>query len=291
MPLRAAVDRFAARTFAIPDRDLERAWVWGDYDEGLRFAFFRTYEQLRDLAIEIADLRRLEGIPQTPVQHILAQYHAAFLDLHAVLLGINDQTAQQPPEDGEWPVRRVLLHMVKTERSFYTVCNYAVERIRSRDDRPVEMSDEAWDAFWSGDPYDQLAETGAFSEIMAYFARLHERILASFIDLDDEELHAPSVFWESRPMSVRFRLHRFDSHLRQHTVQIEKARLSLGLPNYEALRLWRLIYAALAEVEGASLGAEGIAYEDRRRLAGEIEARSDEIAAILDGDYYARPPD
>jgi hypothetical protein len=291
MHLRAAIDRFAARSYDIPDIDLERAWEWGEYDEGVRFAFFRTYEELRDLAAGITALRRLEGIPPTLAQTILAQYHAAFLDLRAVTLGIDDISAQKAPAEGEWPMRRVLLHMVRTERSFYTVCRYAVERVRSRDDRPLKISDDAWDAFWSGDPFDRLSETGAFSEIMAYVEQLHERILDTFGDLDDEELHAPSVFWESRPMSVRFRLHRFDSHLRQHTIQLEKARQSLALPHPEALRLWRLIYAALAEVEGASLGAGGIGYEDGRRLAEEIEARSDEIAAILDGEYHARPTD
>ena len=41
--LESAVQRFAELTQSVSDIDLEHAWVWGDYDEGLRFAFFRMY--------------------------------------------------------------------------------------------------------------------------------------------------------------------------------------------------------------------------------------------------------
>lgn len=291
MELMDVVARFATQTFAIQDRDLERAWTWGEYDEGVRFAFFRTYEQLRDLAAGIAALRRDAGIPQTLAQHLLAQYHAAALDLQAVLLGVDDRIAVQEPASGEWPLRQVLLHMVKTDRSFYTVCNYALDRVRNRDDRPLEITDEAWDAFWAGDPFDRLQSIGSFSEIMAYYTGLHRRILDTFVDASEDELAAPSVFWETTPMSVRFRMHRFDSHLRQHTIQMEKTRAMLALPHPEVLRLWRLIYAALAEVEGISLGSGGIGYEDCEAVAEEISARRIEIVKILQGEFHARPPD
>jgi hypothetical protein len=99
------------------------------------------------------------------------------------------------------------------------------------------------------------------------------------------------VFWETQPMSLRFRLHRFDSHLRQHTIQMEKTRQMLGLPHPEALRLWRMIYAALAEVEGAGLGSGGLGYEDCEALAEEIHARRLEIVKIVQGEFHARPPD
>lgn len=45
-PLAGAVEKFSAITHAYTDQDLERKWTWGAYDEGVRFAFFRTYEEL-----------------------------------------------------------------------------------------------------------------------------------------------------------------------------------------------------------------------------------------------------
>ena len=41
-----AVEEFARVTQGAAAADLERPWVWGAYDEeGVRFAFFRTYEE------------------------------------------------------------------------------------------------------------------------------------------------------------------------------------------------------------------------------------------------------
>jgi hypothetical protein len=90
---------------------------------------------------------------------------------------------------------------------------------------------------------------------------------------------------------VRFRLHRFDAHMRQHTIQMDKTRQALGLEPNEAQRLLRLIYAALAEVQALLLGAGEIGLPAAQALAAEIEARSDEVDGVLKGAFHARPPD
>jgi hypothetical protein len=82
-------------------------------------------------------------------------------------------------------------------------------------------------------------------------------------------------------MSLQFRLHRFDSHLRQHSVQAEKALAALDGPPSEARRLLRLVYAALAEAEGYTIGAPETGQDLRDGLAREIAGRSAEIAGYL----------
>ena len=188
MDLKSAVERFARLTIHLSDTDLERPWTWGDYDEGLRFAFFRTYESLRDLAVTLAGQRQAAGLPETTAQHILAQYQAAFTDLEAVVIGVTDEQALQLPAEGEWPLHTVLRHIVKAERTFFAITSYALERSRRQDGRPLEMSDEAWEAFWAGDTYDRLAESGSFSEILAYYRSLHGRVLEAFTNVSDAEL-------------------------------------------------------------------------------------------------------
>lgn len=47
MDLQSIVERFARLTISLADADLDRPWNWGDYYEGVRFAFFRNYESLR----------------------------------------------------------------------------------------------------------------------------------------------------------------------------------------------------------------------------------------------------
>ncbi len=293
MDLQQAIDAFALATVNLTEADLERPWDWEEYDEGVRFAFFRTYEELRDLSSRLFAQRLQMGRPRTLAQHCLAQYHAAYQDLRAVTQGVDDALASRAPAEGEWSLRETLVHMLRAERSFFAICHYAVERERAigrgEPERPPALTDEDWDAFWaaSNDPFSGLRDQAPFSILMDYFAGLHQRVLSYFADLSEAELETPSIYWESTPMPLIFRLHRFDSHLRQHTIQMEKCLQTLVGPPGEARRLLRLIYTALAELQGTQIvaAASGIAgYGDAacERLAAEIERRTAEVLAALE---------
>ena len=82
-------------------------------------------------------------------------------------------------------------------------------------------------------------------------------------------------------MPVRFRLHRFDSHMRQHTIQVQKTLDMLGRRPNEARRLLRLIYNALAKVEAARLGDGEIGEKEYQALAAQITVRTSEIRLVL----------
>jgi len=61
-------------------------------------------------------------------------------------------------------------------------------------------------------------------------------------------LEKPLIFWEQEPMPARFRLIRFESHFRQHTIQAEKTICTLtGLESevQQILRICMNAYAAL----------------------------------------------
>ena len=281
--LAAAVEKFSASTHAFSDQDLEREWTWGAYDEGVRFAFFRVYEDLRKLAARLLAERSASGTTLTAAQHILEQYQAAYRDLQAVTLGLSDKTAAREPAEGEWPLLRAVLHIVGAERAFYAVNHYAVERLRVAEERPEEMPDETWEAYWFSDDFEQVIESQSLSKAMAYYDTLHQRVIADFAGIQEAELEAPAVFWEGEPMPVEFRLHRFDSHLRQHTIQVEKTLIMLDLQPSEAKRLLRLNYNALAEVEGGLIGAPEFGSERRDVLAEKISNRADELEDLVMG--------
>jgi hypothetical protein len=281
--LARAVQRFASVTFPMSDSELDREWAWGAYDsEGVRFAFFRTYEELSELAARTLAERTVKGLGLSAAQWILAQYHAAYRDLQAVLLGLGPDEAEQAPSEGEWPLRRVVAHIVGADVGFYVAVRYALDRHRSGDGRPAEIPDEAWDTLLGQDVSSiEAILDGPLAGIQAYHQDLHERVLNEFAGVSEEELAAPSIYWEGQEMSLRFRLHRFDSHLRQHIVQIEKTRTGIGHPPSESERLLRLIYSALGEVEGATIGAWEVGAGWRDEVAGGISARADEIAELL----------
>lgn len=75
---------------------------------------------------------------------------------------------------------------------------------------------------------------------------------------------------------MRFRLHRFEAHLRQHAVQVEKTLAGLGHSPSEAERLVRRLHVALAGVESAEPGPRGA--EAAERTAAAIAALAREVA-------------
>jgi len=275
-----AVQKFAEVTLALSDQDLERPWVWQDYEEGVRFSFFRTYEQLRQLAATLGTQRTTQGVSQTTPQRTLAQYHLAYRDLQAILFGVSDEQAQRAPAEGEWPLKEILPHIVQATRGFFIVTSLTLDRARASEE-PRELNEEIWNTFWANDRYKHVPDDAPLSDVLAYYDELHHRIIKDLAGITEAELQLPSIYWESTSLPLQFRLHRFDSHLRQHTVQVEKTLLALEGPPSEARRLLRLIFAALAEAESAGIGTPAIGQVWRDQLAKEIEDRAIEIEKVV----------
>lgn len=282
--LSQAVVKFGSVTQDLSDAELEREWTWRAYNEGVRFAFFRTYEELRQLTATVATERMMDGPPMTTAQRALAQYHVAYRDLQAVLLGVGDDLMDCPPAEGEWPLRIILGHIQAAERQFFCRIWYAVDRQRAGNDRPTQMPDDEVEPFvGSWDDFERTMDDELLAGILVHYDALHERVLHELADIGEDELSAPSLWWEGYEVSVQFRLHRLDSHLRQHTVQIEKTLETLGRRPSEAKRLLRLIYGVLAEAEGVRVGAWNIGQDYRGKAAATIAARADEIAKVIAG--------
>lgn len=279
--LKQTVFDFASLTQALKDEDLEHKWVWQDYEEGIRFSFFRNYEDLRTLVVQLGYMRRKSGMPQSSAQRILSQHHLAYRDLQAVLLGSDEVLAHQTPSEGEWSLWDTLVHIVGAEGTFFAINLYALNGLRSQDGRPQKMSDEAWNEFWVNDPYQQILQARVMGDLLNYYDQLHARVMQEFSGVSEEELDIPVSFWEREPMPLFFRLHRFDSHLRQHTIQAEKVLAVIAPPINEAKKLLRLIYHALAEVEGVCLGMPELGEGERAEVAQQIATRTQEIASVL----------
>lgn len=88
------------------------------------------------------------------------------------------------------------------------------------------------------------------------------------------ELEKPAGFWDGlKP--IRFRMHRFEAHMIQHTVQVDKTLDWLGRAPTEARRLVRVLYRDLAAVE--MLSSDGFGQREREDVAKTINERAAEI--------------
>jgi hypothetical protein len=276
-----AVRHFAGVVVALSDAELETEWAWGEYDEdGVRFAFFRTYEELRELATVLAAVRSANGPATTMAQRALAQYHASYRDLEASLLGVTPEESVRAPAEGEWSLREVVSHIVRADAYFFALVRYALDAHRRGVWQPAAIPDEAWDELVDRAALGAIMK-GPIDGLQSYHASLHEQIIEQLAGISEDEMAKPSRYWEDEPMSIAFRLHRFDSHMRQHIVQIDKTLVGIGRAPTEAGRLLRIVYAALAEVEGVIVGAADVGAGLRSSAAAVISERADEIAGVL----------
>ena len=277
--LTQAVEEFAALMLPLSEKDLEREWVWKDHDEeGIRFAFFVTLQELRQIAVTLSTLRS----KPTSAQHILGQYHTAFMDLQASLLGVSDKEAELVPTEGEWSIRKVYSHILGADFAFTAIIRYALELHRANkwNNSPVPESEYPRLYAISETEYDQLTDS-PLSEMLTYHRDLHKQIVEEFAFIKDGELDLPSVFWEETRFPIRHRLHRYEAHFTQHTIQIDKTLEAVGKAPNESKRLLRKIYAALTEVETMLIGQEKMDDTTIHAVASSITERTTEIEKLI----------
>jgi hypothetical protein len=273
--LTQAVEDFTSLMLPLSEKDLERPWIWKDHDEeGVRFAFFVTLQELRQLAVTLSTLRARV----TPAQHILGQYHAAYLDLQATLLGVSTEEAEHVPGEGEWSIHRTYAHILSADLNFTIIVRYALEKHRAGAWTPERPSDEEADRL-AGIPDEEYLALikKPLEDMLAYHHDLHRTIIDEFYTVTERELELPSAFWEETRFPIRHRLHRYEAHFVQHTVQIDKALAAIGQAPTESKRLLRKVYAALAEAEGTMIGAEKTDDAAILATASSIRERTKEI--------------
>ena len=270
-----AVEALVRATVDLPDDGMARPWAWNEYDEeGLRFALLMAQHELRDLAVRLAALRTA---PPTQAQRILAQYHEAYRDLTGALAGLHDADLDVAPAPGEWPVRGALEHMVGADVGFLAVIQWSRSADAPRDEADMNTRRRKWR---EDHGYMPPAVTGGIADVRNLLFEIHRRVLRELADLSDAELEQPALFWDgAKPL--RFRLHRFEAHYIQHTIQIDKTLDAIGRRPSEAHRLVRVLYRDLAGVEMLADVAGTAAAAARDEVATTFERRAAELAGTL----------
>ena len=282
MRVTGSVERLVEVAIGLCDADLDRTYVWHEYaDDGLRFALLTAHHHLRDTAAQVAAARRAAGHPFTEAQGILAQVHEAYRDLTGVLAGTSERELDAAPPLGQWPLRAVLDHLLGAEAGFLAAIMVALDAVRAG--RPSVASEPDW-AKARRPPEDPA---GSRADALAALARSHDAILDRLGSVTDTELDTPSFFWEGPGYPTRFRMHRFEEHMRQHTIQVDKTLLALGHPPTEAERLVRNLHTALAGVEsvasGATAGGAPAGGAPLDACAASIDAITAEVRRIVVG--------
>ena len=169
-----------------------------------------------------------------------------------------------------------------TDLGFSAVIRYALEGHRANHWKPNRIPDEEYPRLYglNEKEYDKLMD-GPFDRMLAFHRELHTRILDEFQTISETELTLPSTFWEETRFPIQHRLHRYEAHFTQHTIQIDKTLVAIGLAPIESKQLLRKVFAALAEVEGRLIGAPKMDDTAILATASSISERVKEIQSLL----------
>jgi uncharacterized protein len=276
-----AVSTLANFASPLSEEELEQPWQWRYHAEGVRFALIGSYHDLRELGNHLHQARYTAAIPTTSAHHLLGNYHSAYRDFQAVLLGVSSEMLDQTPAPGEWTIREIVSHVVYVKCAFFTLIHDGLLWSRQGGERPSFSQDRVAAVI---DGYADLKNTvsqSSLGPLLAFYDRFHHRVLDEFADISDVELQILSPWWESDPVPLSWRLHRFDAHLREHTIQLEKTLLLLNTSFTEGKRQARQLYLALADVEKQQIGATILESSTLSTLANTITARMAEVSEIL----------
>jgi hypothetical protein len=238
----------------IPPHEAFGAWE-AYVEEGVRFGIRRSAEEVADAAVELAARRAAAGAAPRRAERVLGRYLVAWRELWSVADRADD-VVDVAPQEGEWPLRTILDHLIEAELGFLVTIRNGLDQRRAGVAEPRRVgSDEAWLllAEVEEEPW-HAALAGSLDEIRDFHRATRDRIVARLAGLTDEELAWTSPFWDGQHPN-RFRLGRFESHLRQHTIQVEKAVQATKGPPREVERLLRLVARATGDVEAAAIGA------------------------------------
>lgn len=279
-----AIAQLAETSHALSDADLAQPFHWRKHGEGLRLALIGTYHELRDLAATLGTLRQQQGVPLTLAQRVLGQYHLAYRELQATLLGVSNEQYDREPAAGEWPLRVILEHILAAERGFFTLIHYGLaQQQEGGSERPFTLPPgEVERITGSREAFFEIVDHQPLAAVQSYYATFHQRVLDTLVGVSDAQfLGASPIWWEGEEYALQYRLHRFDAHLRQHHIQIEKTLHLLNHPVSEVHRLLRLVYRALAEVENTTLGTPQLGNTEQKALAKTILTRTAIIQQVV----------
>jgi len=261
----------------ISDAALTRPWRWkGDSEDEIRYGFYRINELIERAAIEATAAMREAGVDRGRAAEIAAAATAARWDLHGLLLPLADASWDADPGGGEWTIRQTLGHVIAGQRGYAAAGAWWQERAYRADDPglPKHAPESIFDEL----PSEEAEAEGSPAEVRARLDDVVDRSTERLAGLPAERL-AFGARWSGFAVDVGFRMGRWSSHIREHTIQVEKTLVMLDLRPTEVDRLVRLVLAAWGRAETVVYG--GVEAADAMRALASAAARARVTAAEL----------
>jgi hypothetical protein len=238
---------------AIPESALAREWAWiGGGEEEVRYAFYRVLELFERAEIDAARALAISGRDGGLAVALIAPADAARWDLHGLLAPLSGTELDADPGGGEWSIRRTLGHVLNGQRAYGWATAVWQAHAVSLDD--PSLAEPPTFPIYVGLPDEEGPEmAGSLGDIRARLDAILDLSAERLAGLPEERLGF-GTRWSGFAVSIAFRLGRWSSHIREHTIQVEKTLAMLDRAPTEPERLVRHILAAYGRAEAVVFG-------------------------------------
>ncbi len=263
----------------IKDSDLEKAWTWrGDSEIELRYAFYNVLEGFERAGIDAVKALRVAGTGRGRTAELIAPATAARWDLQGLLLQLPDAAWDAKPGGEEWTVRQTMGHIIGGQRGYAAVTAWwQSQGLPAGRNLPKARPDHIYEVL----PSDAEEAEGTPAELRARLDEVLDQSAERLAGMPADRL-AYGTRWVGFALDIGFRLGRWSSHLREHTIQVEKTLVMIGHEPTEVNRMIRVILAewgrAEAAVYGSADGAESITV--LAAAAAQARATATEVAGL-----------
>jgi len=230
----------------VKDSSLGNEWMWrATSPSDVRSGIFRQYEALEDARARIGSMVAGAVADQAPARPLAGSTTAARWDLHGLLASLTNDDLDRPTGNDEWTLLQTLAHIVNGQRAYFWYTSWWLARTDA-DDFPPRVPEDVAKEF----PEEDNDGVGSLDDIRQ---RLDEVVdlSAGTLGLASEDQLAARARFAGLPVDVRFRINRWSSHIREHTIQVEKTLGFINRPTTEGDRLLRMVAGAFGRLEEA----------------------------------------
>jgi hypothetical protein len=261
----------------ITDADMEKPWAWkGDSEIEFRYAFYRIFEDFERAGIDAEATIRANNLQRGRAADLIAPSTAARWDLQGILVQLPDATWDADPGGGEWTLRQTIGHIIGGQRGYAAATAWWQAQALPVDSNLPTARPNVYEAL----PSDEEEEAGTPAELRARLDEVLDRSTERLAGLPPDRL-AFGTRWVGFALDIGFRLGRWSSHIREHTIQVEKTLVMIGHTPTEVDRLIRLVLAEWGQAEAVVYGsADG---EEALTVLAAAAARARATAAEVAG--------
>lgn len=242
---RDSVRQALAELSHVPDAALEKEWQWRGAAQDVRYGLYRQFEAFEDARARVRQSLSSSASTQSPARPLVGSATAARWDLLGVIASLTDADLDRDPANGEWTLRQTLAHIVNGQRAYSWFTAWWLSRADTfADDFPARVPEDVAAEL----PDEETDGVGSLRDIGRRLDDIVDLSAGTLGNLSEDQL-AARARWSGLPVDVRFRINRWSSHIREHTIQVEKTLGFINRPISEVDRLLRLIAAAYGRLE------------------------------------------